>query len=64
MQGKIYLAAAKFQRVQKKQRQTQRAKYQVLSHQAKVNSISKNYKKIPYYNDKLNASTRRMLNQR
>ena len=53
-----------FQRVKKRQRQTQIAKYQLLCHETKVNSISKNYEKIPYYNDKLNLSSVRMLNQR
>ena len=48
----------------KKQRQTQIAKYQLLCHQTKVNSISQNYKKIPCYNGKLNAGSIRILNER
>ena len=50
---------------QKKQRQMQIAKYQLLCQQTKVNSISQNYKKkIPYYNGQLIASNMRILNQR
>ena len=58
---KNYLVAAMFH---KKQRQTQVAKYQLLCHQTEAISISQNYKKIPYYNGKLNASSIRILNQK